>query len=117
MDRYQLQVVVATNLRNDQQEILDAICHANNVCFIGVNNYGLAVRIFCDFGESFYVSDIDDSEPGTVLIGDISQVGFSVSTKDLTRRTRRAWSRSRRTAIPSRTAIWSLSRISAGWSS
>ena len=101
-----MQVVVATSLPNKEQETLDAICHANNVCFIGVNNYGLAVRIFCDFGESFYVSDIDDSEPGTVLIGDISRVSFPVSPKDLTRRTRRDWSRSRRTAIPSRTAIW-----------
>ena len=101
-----MQVVVATSLPNKEQETLDAICHANNVCFIGVNTYGLAVRIFCDFGESFYVSDIDDSEPGTVLIGDISRVGFPVSPKDLTRRTRRDWSRSRRTAIPSRRAIW-----------
>ena len=71
--------MVATNLRTKEQEAIDAMCHANNVCFIGVNNYGLAVRIFCDFGESFFVSDVDDSEPGTVLVGDISKVSFPIS--------------------------------------
>ena len=71
-------MVVATNLQNCEQETLDAICHKHNVCFIGANTYGLAARIFCDFGESFTVTDIDDSEPGQVLVGDISRV-FSLS--------------------------------------
>ncbi|KAK8823057.1 hypothetical protein WA538_002210 [Blastocystis sp. DL] len=66
-------VVVATNLLSSEQEELDAICHKHNVCFIGANTYGLAARIFCDFGESFTVTDIDDSEPGQVLVGDISR--------------------------------------------
>ena len=67
-------MVVATNLMNKDQETLNTICHKNNICFISANTFGLATRIFCDFGDSFTVSDIDDSEPGTVLVGDISNV-------------------------------------------
>ena len=59
---------------NNQQEVIDEICHRNNVCFIGANTYGLAVRIFCDFGESFTVMDVDDEEPKSCLVGDISKV-------------------------------------------
>ena len=62
---------------NKEQEVLNAICHKNNVCFIGANTFGLACRIFCDFGDSFNVIEIDDSEPGQVLIGDISNVFIS----------------------------------------
>jgi ubiquitin-activating enzyme E1 len=61
---------------NEEQEILNTICHRNHVCFIGANTYGLAVRIFCDFGENFLVSDVDDSDPKSVLVGDISHVPF-----------------------------------------
>lgn len=67
-------MVVVTNLMNKDQELLNAICHKNHICFISANTFGLATRIFCDFGDSFTVSDIDDSEPGTVLVGDISNV-------------------------------------------
>ena len=82
------QVVVATNLLNKEQEQLDALCHRNNVCFIGANNLGLTVRIFCDFGDSFFVSDVDDSEPGTVLVGDISRV---LTSPPLSPRIKRVW--------------------------
>lgn len=78
-------MVVATNLLSSEQEELDAICHKHNVCFIGANTYGLAARIFCDFGESFTVTDIDDSEPGQVLVGDISRV-FSLSLSHIGQR-------------------------------
>ena len=64
---------------NKEQEVLNAICHKNNVCFIGANTFGLACRIFCDFGDSFNVIEIDDSEPGQVLIGDISHVSIPIS--------------------------------------
>ena len=67
-------VVVATNLMNKEQETLNEICHRNHICFIGANTYGLASRIFCDFGDEFIVTDIDDSEPGQALVGDISNV-------------------------------------------
>ena len=75
LDRqYDVQVVVSTNLMNKEQEALNAICHKNNICFIGANTYGLTSRIFCDFGDEFIVTDIDDSEPGQTLVGDISHV-------------------------------------------
>ena len=80
--------MVATNLLNEEQEQLDAICHRNNVCFIGANNLGLVMRIFCDFGDSFLVSDVDDSEPETVLVGDISRVSLPPA---LSLRIRRVW--------------------------
>ena len=63
-----------TDRLNGYQEEINAICHRNNVCFIGTNAFGLCTRIFCDFGDSFTVLDTDDSEPGQVLIGDISRV-------------------------------------------
>lgn len=73
--------MVVTDRLNKYQEEINAICHRNNVCFIGTNSFGLCTRIFCDFGESFTVLDIDDSEPGQVLVGDISNVWslFSLS--------------------------------------
>ena len=61
-------------MKNEELEILDSICHKNNVCFISANTYGLAVRVFCDFGDSFYISDYDDGEPVSCLVGDISKV-------------------------------------------
>ena len=66
--------MVATNMKNEDQEVLNDICHRNNICFVGANTYGLAVRIFCDFGDSFVVNDYDDSEPVSMLVGDISKV-------------------------------------------
>ena len=63
-------------MKNGEVEILDSICRKNNVCFIAANTYGLAVRVFCDFGDSFTITDYDDSEPASCLVGDISKVCF-----------------------------------------
>ena len=65
-------------MKNGEVEILDSICRKNNVCFIAANTYGLAVRVFCDFGDSFTITDYDDSEPASCLVGDISKVCFSI---------------------------------------
>ena len=70
-------MIVVTDLMNKEQELLNSICHKNQICFISANTFGLATRVFCDFGDTFTVSDIDDSEPGTVLVGDISRVRAS----------------------------------------
>ena len=70
-------MIVVTDLMNKEQELLNALCHKNQICFISANTFGLATRVFCDFGDTFTVSDIDDSEPGTVLVGDISRVRAS----------------------------------------
>ena len=97
-------------MMNKEQEVINSICHKNNICFIGANTYGLAVRIFCDFGDSFTVTDYDDSEPVSMLVGDISKV---ISSRSLNYRTKRPLSPLRRSAFPSRKAIRSPSRISA----
>lgn len=95
---------------NKEQEVINSICHKNNICFIGANTYGLAVRIFCDFGDSFTISDYDDSEPVSMLVGDISKV-FSLSP--LHHRIKKPSSPQLKSAFLSKKAIWSPSRISA----
>lgn len=44
--------------------------------FIGCDAYGICVRVFCDFGEEFEVSDPTGEEPKEIFIQRITQVIF-----------------------------------------
>jgi len=46
--------------------------------FIGCDAYGICVRVFCDFGEEFEVSDPTGEEPKEIFIQSITQVVFYV---------------------------------------
>ncbi len=49
-------------------------CHANNICFISASIPGLAGRVFCDFGDSFYVTDTNGEQAKSVMIANITSV-------------------------------------------
>lgn len=100
-------------MKNEEQEIINSICHKNNICFIGANVYGLAVRVFCDFGDSFTVTDYDDSEPVSTLVGDISKV-YALFTL-LLYRIQLVSLPLLMIVILSKKVIWSLSLIFAVW--
>lgn len=42
--------------------------------FISSDAYGICVRVFCDFGEAFEVSDPTGEEPKEIFIQSITQV-------------------------------------------
>eukprot|EP00668_Euglena_longa_P015862 GGOE01020036.1.p1 GENE.GGOE01020036.1~~GGOE01020036.1.p1 ORF type:complete len:1011 (-),score=303.01 GGOE01020036.1:145-3156(-) len=62
------QVVIYVDHCTSKLEDTDAFCHANGIKFISVESRGLAGLIFCDFGKSFEVVDVDGEEPVTCLV-------------------------------------------------
>lgn len=42
--------------------------------FIGCDSYGICMRVFCDFGDEFEVSDATGEEPKEIFIQNITQV-------------------------------------------
>ena len=51
---------------------IDAFCHANGIAFIRGDVRGVFGSLFCDFGPSFDVLDVDGEEPHTCIIASIS---------------------------------------------
>lgn len=74
------QVVVLTDSSLSQQLSVGEYCHANNIKFIVCDTKGLFGQIFCDFGESFIVSDVDGEQPTSVLVSAITKEEESVVT-------------------------------------
>ncbi|XP_059142787.1 ubiquitin-like modifier-activating enzyme 1 isoform X2 [Physella acuta] len=69
----QFQVVVLTNSSQDDQIRFGEFCHSNNIKFISTSTYGLFGHIFCDFGKSFVVSDVDGEQPLSIMIADVEK--------------------------------------------
>ncbi|XP_048053522.1 ubiquitin-like modifier-activating enzyme 6 [Megalobrama amblycephala] len=80
LKRYQC--VVLTETRLSLQKRINHFCHSQQppIKFIGCDIFGICSRVFCDFGETFEVSDPTGEEPKEVFIQNISQGSPGVVT-------------------------------------
>ncbi|KAI3353250.1 hypothetical protein L3Q82_019783, partial [Scortum barcoo] len=69
------QCVILTEARLSLQKRVNEFCHSQQppIRFIGCDAYGICVRVFCDFGEEFEVSDPTGEEPKDIFIQTITQ--------------------------------------------
>uniref|UniRef100_A0A3Q3RH31 E1 ubiquitin-activating enzyme n=1 Tax=Mastacembelus armatus TaxID=205130 RepID=A0A3Q3RH31_9TELE len=76
------QCVILTEARLCLQKRVNAFCHSQQppIRFIGCDAYGICVRVFCDFGEEFEVSDPTGEEPKEIFIQSITQDNPGVVT-------------------------------------
>lgn len=76
------QCVILTEVRLSLQRRVNNFCHSQSppIRFIGCDAYGICVRVFCDFGEEFEVSDPTGEEPKEIFIQSISQDNPGVVT-------------------------------------
>jgi ubiquitin-activating enzyme E1 len=58
------QVVVATDASLEECKRIDEICHSHQppIAFIRVETRGVFASVFCDFGPSFTVYDVDGEQ-------------------------------------------------------
>ena len=73
-------VVVLTDSALSEQLRVNAITHAKDVCFISARTPGLFSQIFCDFGGSFTVSDVNGENPISTLCASITKEANGVVT-------------------------------------
>lgn len=69
----EFQVVVLTNSNLDEKIKIGELCHKNNIKFISVDSRGLFAELFCDFGESFVINDVDGEEPISNMVASITK--------------------------------------------
>ncbi|XP_071359280.1 ubiquitin-like modifier-activating enzyme 6 [Trachinotus anak] len=76
------QCVILTDARLSLQKRVNEFCHSQQppIRFIGCDAYGICVRVFCDFGEEFEVSDPTGEEPKEIFIQSITQDNPGVVT-------------------------------------
>ncbi|XP_035515300.1 ubiquitin-like modifier-activating enzyme 6 [Morone saxatilis] len=76
------QCVILTETRLSLQKRVNEFCHSQQppIRFIGCDAYGICVRVFCDFGEEFEVSDPTGEEPKEIFIQTITQDNPGVVT-------------------------------------
>ncbi|KAM6942155.1 ubiquitin-like modifier-activating enzyme 6 isoform 1-T2 [Lycodopsis pacificus] len=76
------QCVILTEARLSLQKRVNHFCHSHQppIKFIGCDAYGICVRVFCDFGEEFEVSDPTGEEPKEIFIQSITQDNPGVVT-------------------------------------
>nr|XP_046269244.1 ubiquitin-like modifier-activating enzyme 6 [Scatophagus argus]XP_046269252.1 ubiquitin-like modifier-activating enzyme 6 [Scatophagus argus] len=76
------QCVILTEARLSLQKRVNEFCHSQQppIRFIGCDAYGICVRVFCDFGEEFEVSDPTGEEPKEIFIQSITQDNPGVVT-------------------------------------
>ena len=73
-------VVVLTESTLEEQIRISQITHANDIALIIASTKGLFAQIFCDFGESFIVVDVNGELTVSALIADISRDAEGVVT-------------------------------------
>ncbi|XP_029287138.1 ubiquitin-like modifier-activating enzyme 6 [Cottoperca gobio] len=69
------QCVILTEARLSLQKRVNEFCHSHRppIRFIGCDAYGICVRVFCDFGDEFEVSDPTGEEPKEIFIQSITR--------------------------------------------
>eukprot|EP00890_Picochlorum_soloecismus_P002580 jgi/Picsp_1/3322/NSC_06161-R1_ubiquitin-activating enzyme e1 len=65
-------VVVTTQMPLKEAVRMGDVCHKLGIPFIKSDIRGLFASVFCDFGSSFEVSDVDGEEPHTGIIAGIT---------------------------------------------
>lgn len=66
-------VVVLTDINEDEQKRIATITRKYNIALIIAVTRGLFGQIFCDFGESFTVNDVNGANPLSAMIASISK--------------------------------------------
>ncbi|XP_034043389.1 ubiquitin-like modifier-activating enzyme 6 [Thalassophryne amazonica] len=76
------QCVILTEARLSLQKRVNEFCHLQHppIRFIACDAYGICVRVFCDFGDEFEVSDPTGEEPKEIFIQSITQDSPGVVT-------------------------------------
>uniref|UniRef100_A0A3Q3W5P7 Ubiquitin-like modifier-activating enzyme 6 n=1 Tax=Mola mola TaxID=94237 RepID=A0A3Q3W5P7_MOLML len=76
------QCVILTEAKLSLQKKVNEFCHSQQppIRFISCDAYGICVRVFCDFGEEFEVSDPTGEEPKEIFIQTITQGNPGVVT-------------------------------------
>lgn len=80
-------VVVLTEVAtNSELERISEFCHNNGIKFILANTRGLFSRVFCDFGESFVIHDVNGEQPISAMIASVAKdTSATVTCLDETR--------------------------------
>lgn len=65
-------VVVLTNSTEEEQLRISEITHVNNIALIIADTRGVFAQVFCDFGPSFTVTDVNGEQPVSAMIADIT---------------------------------------------
>lgn len=67
-------MVALSNAGLEQSKRIDELCHAHQppIAFIRAETRGVFASIFCDFGPSFTVHDVDGEEPHSGIVASIS---------------------------------------------
>uniref|UniRef100_A0A3P8UXM3 Ubiquitin-like modifier-activating enzyme 6 n=1 Tax=Cynoglossus semilaevis TaxID=244447 RepID=A0A3P8UXM3_CYNSE len=80
LSRYQC--VILAEARLSLQKRVNEFCHSQQppIRFIGCDSYGICMRVFCDFGDEFEVSDATGEEPKEIFIQNITQDSPGVVT-------------------------------------
>ncbi|XP_056641048.1 ubiquitin-like modifier-activating enzyme 1 isoform X1 [Diorhabda sublineata] len=73
-------VVVLTVSTRAEQLRIGELTHENNIALIVADTKGLFSQIFCDFGSSFTVVDVNGESPVSAMIADISSDVESIVT-------------------------------------
>jgi ubiquitin-activating enzyme E1 len=62
-------VVVVTDASLEESKRIDEICHSHQppIAFVRVETRGVFASVFCDFGPSFTVFDVDGEHHGSIL--------------------------------------------------
>jgi len=76
----QYHVVVMTDQSLDLMMKVSEFCHTNKIAFITADTRGVFANIFCDFGDSFTVSDPNGEQPIGLIVTSISQENPGVVT-------------------------------------
>ncbi|KAK5866066.1 hypothetical protein PBY51_020283 [Eleginops maclovinus] len=76
------QCVILTEARLSLQKRVNEFCHSHRppIRFISCDAYGICVRVFCDFGDEFEVSDPTGEEPKEIFIQSVTKDNPGVVT-------------------------------------
>mmetsp|Transcript_6972 Transcript_6972/g.20372 ORF Transcript_6972/g.20372 Transcript_6972/m.20372 type:complete len:1034 (-) Transcript_6972:1236-4337(-) len=71
----QFNVVVCMDCPLEKAKRIDSFCHNHQppIAFIRADTRGLFAQVFCDFGPSFVVDDVDGEQPQVGIVSSISQ--------------------------------------------
>lgn len=73
-------VVVLTNSTYEEQLRISDITHASDICLVIADTRGLFGQIFCDFGSSFQVNDINGEQPISAMVASVTKDAEGVVT-------------------------------------
>eukprot|EP00051_Salpingoeca_urceolata_P001118 m.38770 g.38770 ORF g.38770 m.38770 type:complete len:1019 (+) comp11205_c0_seq3:99-3155(+) len=74
------QVVVMTDAPAEQELAISDEAHAKGIAFISARTHGLFGHVFCDFGESFVVTDTNGENALSVMVASITKEKEGVVT-------------------------------------